>query len=425
MDVVASDLQIFFTIVMLIVLGAIIGIAGLLFWRSVQPGVVYAAFLCHHKVGCGVGARLMKLELENQLSSPVFLDSDNLEDLDTLLDTVRCEVRNLVVLLTDQTLSRPWCAGEIGIAFTNRVRMIPVAVDNYEDVPEDELTVENIGARWSPEQFAPCQCNGVSLEIVRQAYVYLQSLSKVPCHRVASCMSDDALATMKAIKRVAALCRDGPAQADGGDEDEITVCNCKHVAVLKGSAVETEVAILASQVDAEAISSAAVIAYLIRQQKQWQVVELFSPADVQTAIDAQLCPKSILVLLTEGSLTSEGFSTTLMASLDAWARAAKTLPVGSETFTFPSSQALNEIIVPKMSVMLSRDKEEIATVMRSLFAMIAARFSGTAGIATLRTEVATMLSRLEDGRGSSGRGSVTLAQPAQPRKFEADTAQDT
>ena len=92
-----------------------------------------------------------------------------------------------------------------------------------------------------------------------------------------------------------------------------------------------------------------------------------------------------------------------MASLDAWAGAARTLPVGSETFTFPSSQALNEIIVPKMSVMLSRDKEEIATVMRSLFAMIAARFSGTAGIATLRTEVATMLSRLEDGRGSSRR----------------------
>lgn len=420
-DVVASDLQIFFTIVVLIVFGAIIGIAGLLFWRSVQPGMVYAAFLCHHKVGCGVGARLMKLELEHLLRSPVFLDSDNLEDLDTLLDTVRCVVRNLVVLLTDQTLSRPWCAGEIGTAFRNAVRMIPVAFDNYEGTPEDDLTVESIGARWSADQFAPCQRNGVSLEIVRQAYVYLEGLSKVPCHRVASCMRGEEHATIKAIGRVAALCRDRPAHADGRDEDKDTeyarsslpIRRSSTVANLKGSAVETEVAILANQMDAEAISSAAVIAYLIRQQTQWQVVEFFSPTDVQKATDLQLRPKSILVLLTEGSLTSEGFSRTLLASLDAWAGAAKMLPVGSEMFTFPSSQALNEIVVPKVSDMLGRDSEEVAAAMSSLFAMIAARFSGTAGIATLRTEVATMLSRLHR-QALARRLSTDFAQPFRP-----------
>ena len=38
---------------------------------------------------------------------------DNLKELDTLFDVVKSRVKHLIVLLTANTLRRPWCVGEI------------------------------------------------------------------------------------------------------------------------------------------------------------------------------------------------------------------------------------------------------------------------------------------------------------------------
>lgn len=43
----------------------------------------------------------------------VFLDRDQLENLDFLFDVVRTSTRNVVVVLTPELLKRVWCAGEI------------------------------------------------------------------------------------------------------------------------------------------------------------------------------------------------------------------------------------------------------------------------------------------------------------------------
>lgn len=43
----------------------------------------------------------------------VFLDCDQLENLDFLFDVVRTSTRNIVVVLTPELLKRVWCAGEI------------------------------------------------------------------------------------------------------------------------------------------------------------------------------------------------------------------------------------------------------------------------------------------------------------------------
>ena len=42
-----------------------------------------------------------------------------LADLGELLNDVRACVRNLVVYLTSETMSRPWCVGEVPTAFNN------------------------------------------------------------------------------------------------------------------------------------------------------------------------------------------------------------------------------------------------------------------------------------------------------------------
>ena len=49
----------------------------------------------------------------------IFLDSDNLEDLDVPSDIVRSYVQNLVVLLTSEAPKQIWRAGEITTAISN------------------------------------------------------------------------------------------------------------------------------------------------------------------------------------------------------------------------------------------------------------------------------------------------------------------
>merc|ERR1719442_179109 len=48
----------------------------------------YQYFLCHHKAGAGALARLLKITLQRK-DVHVFLDSDNLTDLDDLFGHVR------------------------------------------------------------------------------------------------------------------------------------------------------------------------------------------------------------------------------------------------------------------------------------------------------------------------------------------------
>lgn len=79
-------------------------------------------FLCHHKADAGAQARLLKMLLDGRGTTKSFLDSDHLFDLDTLFDTVKVNVLNLVVLLTQATLTRPWCVGEIATACIHTIK---------------------------------------------------------------------------------------------------------------------------------------------------------------------------------------------------------------------------------------------------------------------------------------------------------------
>lgn len=156
-----------------------------------------------------------------------------------------------------------------------------------------------------------------------------------------------------------------------------------------------ELAIVANGADAEAISAAEVVMRLVSQTTQWQTVELLVPADIDEAIEAQVRPPRVLVLLTEGALTSQVFSETFLRVVCSWGDHAKMLPVGTEQFVFPSAHAIDETIAPQVSKMISNTSEEIAMAYKKLFKTIAVRFHGTAGLSTLMANVDVMLQRLE------------------------------
>jgi hypothetical protein len=94
-------------------------------------------FLSHFKVEAGSDAALMRKELTELLQEgqghlecgsfgvPVFLDSEDLANLDDLLGKVRSS-RNLAILLTEKVLTRPWVLMEIVTAVRHGVEVLPV-----------------------------------------------------------------------------------------------------------------------------------------------------------------------------------------------------------------------------------------------------------------------------------------------------------
>lgn len=71
----------------------------------------------------------------------MFIDSDNLQELDTLFDIVRAKLDTLVVYLTKETLSRPWCAGEICTAGnSSKVRTLVIRTPSFVVPTQEELS---------------------------------------------------------------------------------------------------------------------------------------------------------------------------------------------------------------------------------------------------------------------------------------------
>lgn len=111
-------------------------------------------FLSHCKREAGTEATLLQEALEkiidadashpaNEMARPVFLDTSDLDDLSYLQGAVE-KSQNLLVLLTPQFFSRPWCLVEIVTAVRNSLNLVPVTIQrpglNFEFPDEDFYT---------------------------------------------------------------------------------------------------------------------------------------------------------------------------------------------------------------------------------------------------------------------------------------------
>lgn len=67
----------------------------------------------------------------HDLPRPVFVDSEDLRDLNELEGHVR-KSHNLVLLLTKGVLTRPWCLVEIAVAVQAGVRIVPVEIQRRD-----------------------------------------------------------------------------------------------------------------------------------------------------------------------------------------------------------------------------------------------------------------------------------------------------
>jgi hypothetical protein len=383
-NVVAEDLQVFFSVILVLMVGIVIGTVGYFVWRVKVPRNAFAAFLCHHKVGCGAGARLMKMELEARLQAPVFLDSDSLDDLEDLLNIVRTSVKNLVVLLTKDVLSRPWCAGEIACAFACQVKMIPVRFDDFVELTDECLTEDALEARWSAEQFAPCVLQGVTVPSVLQAYAYLSTLDTIPCYRVAECFSDNMLASTEAADSVAGAC-------SGVSNTHMSSGSTSNSEAAGSS--NNKLAVVGNSCDGEAISTVLLLCSMVRKQTQWETIEVTHPRHVAKACEVQ--PRFLVVILTEGCLTSAHFMDSVNAAVQAWT-SAELMTMKMATFIFPDTKAVQQQLAPQMAKVVSngsKEEPEVCTMYQKLLGIISLPFSPCGSLSVLEVEVQEFLRR--------------------------------
>ena len=122
---VHSGVSIVLTVAMVgcFLVAATLGIWYLYQW--LRGGKLYSVFLSHHKGSGACTARLLKMMLVKTLKQPVFYDCDNLTSLGGIFDAVRAS-RGMLVVLTGETLCRPWCIGEVVTAHLCGVPMHPL-----------------------------------------------------------------------------------------------------------------------------------------------------------------------------------------------------------------------------------------------------------------------------------------------------------
>jgi len=142
----------------------------------VPPKKQYQYFLCHHKAGAGAFTRMMKMHLSDSksCSREVFVDSDNLFNLDSLYGYVANDTETLVVLASKEIFTRVWCAGEITTARLWKVPTLLVQLPDCE-MPSDIL-ISNYSI-----MVANLEClteNCITIEMVQETMQWVKDLPK-------------------------------------------------------------------------------------------------------------------------------------------------------------------------------------------------------------------------------------------------------
>lgn len=165
-----------------IVVGVVLEKVGTLFRKR----SMYGFFLSHHKGSAGLFARRMKMLLQAATARTIFLDVDNLQDLDSLEFAVR-NTSNFVILLTDPYVFRFWCVVEVVNAHLNNIPTILVHVSaDAENVLSDYLR-SNVGVdMWTDNEIEELISLGISQEQVSNAFKFLSSLEPIKIFQSAS-----------------------------------------------------------------------------------------------------------------------------------------------------------------------------------------------------------------------------------------------
>ena len=129
----------------------------------------YAAFLTHHKRDAAAVVGSLRNDICARLDvdpSYVFLDSENLRDLRGLRDAVR-DTLVLIVVLTKDVFTRPWCLVEIYTAIEMQIPIISINIEGQGNAFNFQETQKYLQAEDFPAQLESVN-PGASKELLSQ-----------------------------------------------------------------------------------------------------------------------------------------------------------------------------------------------------------------------------------------------------------------
>jgi hypothetical protein len=95
----------------------------------------YSICLTHDKLSAGCSARLMKMFLERVSSGKIFSDADHLDSTAELFGQVK-QSAHVVFILSDMSLARPTCVGQVTTAHLNTIPIVPVVLTASAPAPK-------------------------------------------------------------------------------------------------------------------------------------------------------------------------------------------------------------------------------------------------------------------------------------------------
>lgn len=330
----------------------------------------FVIFISHHKAHAAVLARWLKMELvSGGVSGPIFLDSDDLNNLDSLTDLVAHKTENLVVLLTSQTLRRPWCAYEIACAVESKVNIVPVACDDFTPITQEFLV--DLDLAWTPAERALLATLGMEISQIRAAYEFLRTLPVIELKRSLRLESQRAVvpgivSACKGIKKSRNLFLE-----------------------LARDQQEAPLALVADSRDPE-MNALKVVVQSFLQSSLHLDVKILEPGE---SIGAAEC---LVVLLSKDALTDASlaqFVTTASAS-----NCCCVPVIADRDFEIPEEkflQAVSSSLVFSPEELGSVAPARVAKAFKKLFKTLALQVSPHASESTLRAEVEHLARRLE------------------------------
>merc|ERR1712117_26441 len=124
------------------ILAVLLGVGSLIASGSkmFRGGPFYGYFICHHRAHAAAQARLIKAMLTSKIGQAVYVDTDDLAELDGLLDMLKSRVGTFIAYSTRSTLSKPWCAAEVTVALmTTKCKVLAVQTPSFLPPDEEEL----------------------------------------------------------------------------------------------------------------------------------------------------------------------------------------------------------------------------------------------------------------------------------------------
>eukprot|EP00416_Gambierdiscus_australes_P024191 CAMPEP_0171079336 /NCGR_PEP_ID=MMETSP0766_2-20121228/15191_1 /TAXON_ID=439317 /ORGANISM="Gambierdiscus australes, Strain CAWD 149" /LENGTH=599 /DNA_ID=CAMNT_0011536517 /DNA_START=45 /DNA_END=1844 /DNA_ORIENTATION=+ len=357
----------FFCIFTVGVLIVAVVILSLSLYRRLRPQKRFGAFLCHHKASAGALARQIKMLMHLGCTSGVFLDSDELDDLDGLFDIVRCEIRSLVVMLNGAVLTRVWCAGEITTAIRNRIHVLPVYFDSFKF--PDKAQIETIMNSWTVVEWATLLTYDILQQQVMDAYEALGDLPWIHVDRNSDRRAKDA-----AVGRIITQCHLPKKRFLGQEDADIDA--------------EAEILVMGGVTNVETLATCEILQMMLQERLQLPTRVAKDIEDVHS-LDECTTP-TVVVVLTQGLLEDVSFANALLEAVHTLphSSALVLVPVmADKQFVFPTLQyyeKLKEKGLPNEAV---NRGPQLTEAYKAIFSNIALPLSPQASEAVLNLEV--------------------------------------